>query len=184
VVVEIFIKKVDPKTASFDLKEKSVSVLVKLSECEEYQLELDLFAAVIPENTKKEVLSTKIVLNLEKAVPASWPTLEKSDVEVANSFDEVIDDPKPKPFHKKNWDQILSDEPEEKLEGDAALQKVFQDIFKNGSEEQKKAMVKSFTESAGTVLSTNWEVCLIFIFEMKVKKRKKREKKRKEKELF
>lgn len=50
----------------------------------------------------------------------------------------------------------LQDE-EEKLSGDAALNKVFQDIFARGSEEQKRAMMKSFVESGGTVLSTNWE---------------------------
>jgi suppressor of G2 allele of SKP1 len=33
---------------------------------------------------------------------------------------------------------------------------LFQDIFANGSDETKKAMMKSFTESGGTNLSTNW----------------------------
>ena len=42
------------------------------------------------------------------------------------------------------------------MEGDAALNKVFQDIYFKGSDEQKRAMMKSFVESGGTVLSTNW----------------------------
>ena len=29
--------------------------------------------------------------------------------------------------------------------------------MRNGSEEQRRAMIKSFTESGGTVLSTNWD---------------------------
>ena len=33
---------------------------------------------------------------------------------------------------------------------------MFQNIYANGSDEVKKAMNKSFTESSGTVLSTNW----------------------------
>lgn len=52
---------------------------------------------------------------------------------------------------------LTSVQEEEKLEGDAALNKVFQDIFGKGSDEQRKAMIKSFTESGGTVLSTNWD---------------------------
>jgi suppressor of G2 allele of SKP1 len=56
-----------------------------------------------------------------------------------------------------NWDEVAASVEEEKHEGDKALQALFQNIFKDGTEEQRRAMVKSFTESGGTVLSTNWE---------------------------
>jgi suppressor of G2 allele of SKP1 len=58
---------------------------------------------------------------------------------------------------KKNWDAIAKTIEEDKPEGEEALNKVFQDIFANGSEDQRRAMMKSFVESGGTVLSTNWE---------------------------
>ena len=61
----------------------------------------------------------------------------------------------------KNWDRLVADltaeEKDEKLEGDAALNKLFKDIYANGSEETRRAMNKSFVESGGTVLSTNWK---------------------------
>lgn len=60
----------------------------------------------------------------------------------------------------RNWDAVArlsgADE-EEKLEGDAALNKVFAGIYKNATDEQRMAMMKSFQESGGTVLSTNWD---------------------------
>ncbi|KAK2157451.1 hypothetical protein LSH36_191g03036 [Paralvinella palmiformis] len=61
----------------------------------------------------------------------------------------------------KDWDKLVADikkeEKNEKLEGDAALNQLFQQIYADGTDEVKRAMNKSFMESGGTVLSTNWQ---------------------------
>lgn len=61
----------------------------------------------------------------------------------------------------KDWNkleaQLTKEEKDEKLEGDAALNQLFQQIYGDGSDEVRRAMNKSFVESGGTVLSTNWE---------------------------
>jgi hypothetical protein len=69
--------------------------------------------------------------------------------------------PKPKPA-KKNWDKLASDLDDDEntndpnAGGDAALQKLFSSIYGNADEDTKRAMIKSFTESGGTTLSTDW----------------------------
>lgn len=61
-----------------------------------------------------------------------------------------------KPFTKKNWDAII-DEFEKEEEKDAGINDLFKQVYESGSEEVRRAMNKSFQESGGTVLSTNWE---------------------------
>lgn len=60
-----------------------------------------------------------------------------------------------KPFSKKNWDAII-DEFEKEEEQSQGINELFKQIYDAGNEDVRRAMNKSFQESAGTVLSTNW----------------------------
>ena len=41
--------------------------------------------------------------------------------------------------------------------GDAAVNGFFQQLYANADEDTKRAMLKSYTESGGTSLSTDWK---------------------------
>ena len=56
----------------------------------------------------------------------------------------------------KNWDKIAKESLEEDEEK-SSMDVFFKNIYANATEEQKRAMVKSFQTSGGSVLSTNWD---------------------------
>jgi suppressor of G2 allele of SKP1 len=166
VTVSIFIKNARKEDVSVDIEKKSLNVSVKnASSGSEVQVDFDLADNVVPEDSKFEVLSTKIEIKMKKEKTARWKSLEDTGNGPAVQAWDVTAAPNkasaaklyPSSKGDKNWDKIGSDEPEDKLEGDAALNKVFKDIYSNASEEQRRAMMKSFYESGGTVLSTNWD---------------------------
>lgn len=77
-------------------------------------------------------------------------------------------DPVPsRPKQHKNWekvsDDILKKEKEKTTSedpnagGDAALNGFFQNLYQGADEDSRRAMLKSFQESGGTTLSTNWD---------------------------
>lgn len=54
----------------------------------------------------------------------------------------------------KNWDKIADDE---NSDDDGNVDSFFKKIFKGGNPDTQRAMMKSFTESNGTSLSTDWD---------------------------
>ncbi|GMI58432.1 hypothetical protein TeGR_g11928 [Tetraparma gracilis] len=68
----------------------------------------------------------------------------------------------PRPYaSKKDWNavdrELTKAEESEKPEGEEALNHLFKNIYGDASDETRRAMVKSFQTSGGTVLSTNWD---------------------------
>ncbi|KAJ7706207.1 SGS domain-containing protein [Mycena rosella] len=110
----------------------------------------------------------KVEIRLAKTAPGRWGGL------VGDSPDPLANSAAPsssvtttsvKP--KKNWEgittEILTSEKEKSTEedpnvgGDSTLNSFFQKIFGDADEDTKRAMMKSYQESGGTTLSTNWD---------------------------
>jgi len=150
--------------ATIDVSSREISIIINLPTTgSEYQLHLKLYDQVVPEETIKTFLSTKIEIKLKKVTAAMWISIEgPSDPSATRPiYGSLPSDDKPtypsSSLKRKDWDEVARSIKDEKLDSEDGLNKVFQDIYSNGSEEQKRAMMKSFTESGGTVLSTNWD---------------------------
>ena len=95
-------------------------------------------------------------LKLRKLEGLQWSSLETPGTEalkqpsvVGKKSEEDIVHKYPSSAHyTRNWDKVVADvkkeEKDEKLEGDAALNQLFQQIYKDGNDEVRKAMNKSF----------------------------------------
>ncbi|KAI8540525.1 hypothetical protein RHMOL_Rhmol09G0270000 [Rhododendron molle] len=140
-----------------------LSVTIDVPGEDAYTFVARLFGKIIPAKCKYEVLSTKIEICLAKAEAINWTSLEFSkDITVLQKINVstgslVYFCSKPR---RVDWDsleaQVKKEEKEEKLGGDSALNKFFRGIYQDAGEDTRRATRKSFVESNGTVLSTNW----------------------------
>jgi len=164
-VVNVLLKGIKLEQCDVNFNQTSLSVTINLGAAagSEYSLELDLAHPIVPEKSTFRPLGTKVEIRMRKGEEFHWATLEgdgrpttikPSGAAVAHSY------PTSSTKGPKNWDaierEVKKEEEEEELEGDAAVNKMFQKIYRDASDDVKKAMIKSYSESGGTCLSTDW----------------------------
>ncbi|TEB35068.1 SGS-domain-containing protein [Coprinellus micaceus] len=121
-----------------------------------------------PAKSGYTVGKVKVEVRFEKLAIGRWGGLtgDAPDVLSTSSYVPPVEATRPAP-RRKNWDtlteNILSSEKEKTTDedanvgGDATLNSFFQKIFADADEDTKRAMMKSYSESGGTTLSTNWD---------------------------
>ncbi|CAM9170604.1 unnamed protein product [Hapterophycus canaliculatus] len=139
-----------------------------------------LYEEVIPEKCRTRFMASKLEVTLTKKSPADWPELEGTITPAARpaaavatpsasstptSAEAPAEEPPtkvPRPYSSnKNWDVVEKEVQKEleadKPDGEQALNDLFKSIYGKADEDTRRAMVKSFQTSGGTVLSTNWD---------------------------
>ncbi|XP_015219362.1 protein SGT1 homolog [Lepisosteus oculatus] len=159
VIITIMVKNSRKEDVNIQFEEKMLHATVKLPQGDEFNLKKHLLHSIVPEQSTFKILSSKIEIKMRKTEAIRWEQLEGEGAKP--NVKQFTPSQYPSSSHyTKNWDKLVVDikeeEKSEKLEGDAALNKLFQQIYADGSDEVKRAMNKSFMESGGTVLSTNW----------------------------
>ncbi|KAF3032835.1 hypothetical protein E8E11_001141 [Didymella keratinophila] len=164
----------DNVTVDFDKDSLSVSFPVEGSGAE-YNFNIDpLYAPIDPAASKFRVTPNKVEITLKKASQGvKWKTLEGDrqveDTEGSKSAipqhvltgksvqDSAPAYPTSSKSGAKNWDKLAAEDLDEKdeIEGDETNH-FFKKLYSGATPEQQRAMMKSYQESGGTVLSTDW----------------------------
>jgi len=176
VVLSVFVKNTKPEHVNCDFGPRSISLNYKLpTNATEGCFDLDpLSYEIDPSQSSCKSLSSKIDIRLKKKVPGiKWQVIEgeQSELPVAPVIQETGAARQPaypsSARRKTNWEQLASSVEKEEEEaiknlkdpnagGDRALNELFQKLYADATDEQKKAMMKSYVESNGTALSTDW----------------------------
>jgi len=168
VYIQIPIKNLKKEQVEVHTSETTLSVSAKLPSGNDYSLEIDLAYPINHTRTDFKVTSTNIEIKLSKKDAIQWTALDAAQtkhgqppIQMNRPVSEHTPTYPSSSKKPKDWDKLAvelkNEEKEEKPEGDAAVNQLFQQIYRDGSDETKRAMNKSFSESGGTVLSTNWD---------------------------
>lgn len=127
--------------------------------------------AIRPDESGFKVLATKVDVTLVKARPARWEALEASPGSVSAPVAAASGASTTAPSDggsldarkrgtRNKWDTLDVDEkgPGQGGEenGNGELQDFFQKLYADADDDTRRAMMKSYQESGGTHLSTNW----------------------------
>ncbi|KAJ2157459.1 Cochaperone protein [Coemansia sp. RSA 552] len=157
VILEVFIKRVQKDAATIEFEDRSVSLSIKMATGSENNSEFEpLLHSIVPSESSYEVLSTKIEIRMKKAQPGvKWDYLEETEEQQAKNRASGLGTSR----KGVSWDSIAAEaEKETKLKpSEQGVNELFQTIYKDADEDTRRAMMKSYIESNGTSLSTDWK---------------------------
>jgi len=163
-IVSVFDRGADPKVVSVQFEPRKLSYQNgdKVLSLQPLKGQID------PTKSDYTVGNVKVEIRLGKMVLGRWGGLvgEAPDP-LAGSAAPSSSSEIPISHKRKNWEGITTDmlttdkerttDEDPNVGGDSTVNTFFQKIFADADPDTRRAMMKSFQESGGTALSTNWE---------------------------
>ncbi|KAG5364367.1 Protein SGT1 [Yarrowia sp. E02] len=110
-----------------------------------------LHGDIEPELLQEKVYPTKLEIQMRKKTSGNWPSLEKG-ASGASSASSAMAAPT-----TKDWSKIqIEDDSDDELNSENP-DDFFKALYADADDDTRRAMMKSFVESGGTSLSTDWD---------------------------
>ncbi|KAF1968751.1 SGS-domain-containing protein [Bimuria novae-zelandiae CBS 107.79] len=174
VTFTLLAKNVPKDKTTIEIEKDSLDITYPLANGNDFNYSLlPFFADVDPAHSTYRITPTKIEVVLKKAQPGQrWKTLKgepkrsgmEETLEVGTApakptklVEAVPSYPTSSKTGVKNWDKVAAADlgDEDEYEGDETS-RFFKHLYKGAGEDAQRAMMKSYQESGGTVLSTDW----------------------------
>ncbi|KRX06771.1 HSP20-like chaperone [Pseudocohnilembus persalinus] len=167
--IEIHYQLENQKDLKVEFTNQSLKVNFPIKGADQYGLDIVFLEEVKPETAKYQVHLEKIEITVEKKEKQNWKQLQKSEEDQKAQTGKPRSEPVQAAYYpsssknKKDWSKIdkeieedIKQNKDEYGEGDP-LNGLFKQIYQGADENTRRAMIKSFQTSGGTVLSTNWD---------------------------
>ncbi|CRG96882.1 calcyclin binding protein, putative [Plasmodium gallinaceum] len=151
----IYRKNIQKNDFLYYIENDYIFLTIIINEEEIYVIENFLFSKILPSKTKINITPMKVEITFEKEIKElKWNEF----IKIENSINLKKKENILNPFSGKSteeWNKLTKSIKEDDDEG--SIDSFFRKIYNEGDDDTKRAMIKSFQTSCGTVLSTNWK---------------------------
>ncbi|KAK2949141.1 putative SGT1 like protein [Blattamonas nauphoetae] len=168
----LYVKQLKAEECHVELSEGQFTFTFRPPNSDSQAITLYTYARIQTTPPRVSIKGTKAEIVFQKEDKFVWPGFERNPDQplgVDGTFSQSIDQSTsstaklyPSSKGKKDWDalaqEVAKQEEEEKKNhsGEESLNDLLKGIFDKADPDTRRAMMKSFQESNGTVLSTNW----------------------------
>jgi len=173
VIIHVMVKNMRRQHVHILFEEKNVICAMKIPPFSIfYDLFLNLARPIVPENSVIKVLKNKVEIRMEKEDSGVyWEVLDldpkakyAKNGEEVKTFWKIPESDDAKDIDYADWEKLVSEEEVksakegvELRDSGADVHRLFQHVYHQASEDKRRAMLKSFMDSRGTSMTTNWE---------------------------